>query len=113
MNLFSAEAWLKAPLNRDVIARWTVGSPGATHAVSLPQPPDPERFEFLALGDSGDSESIGTRLSPQDAVAMELARDAAVEILAKDPDLASPANQSVRRQVESVKKAAVNWSRIS
>src|SRR5689334_556251 len=78
MKLFSAEAWLKAPLDRDVIRRWTVGAPGASHEMALPPPPDPERFTFLALGDTGDSESTGTRLSPQDAVARELARDAAV-----------------------------------
>jgi 3',5'-cyclic AMP phosphodiesterase CpdA len=78
MKLFNAEAWLKAPLDRDVIAKWTVGHAGATHEMSLPPPADPERFEFLALGDTGDSESTGTRMSPQDAVAKELARDAAV-----------------------------------
>jgi 3',5'-cyclic AMP phosphodiesterase CpdA len=78
MKLFSVDAWLKAPLDRDVIARWTVGTAASTHALSLPPPPDPARFEFLALGDTGDSESAGTRLSPQDAVARELARDAAV-----------------------------------
>src|SRR5437879_5962428 len=78
MKLFTADAWLKAPLDRDVIARWTVGPGGSTHAMALPQPHDPERFEFLALGDTGDSESAGTRLSPQDAVARELARDSAL-----------------------------------
>ncbi len=78
MKLFSADAWLKAPLDRDVIARWTVGTARSTHEISLPQPPDPMNFVVLALGDSGDSESAGTRLSPQDAVARELARDAAV-----------------------------------
>ena len=78
MKLFSVDAWLKAPLDRDVIKRWTVGPAGAAHTLSVPPPTDPERFEFLALGDTGDSESAGTRMSPQDAVARELARDAAV-----------------------------------
>ncbi len=49
----------------------------------------------------------------KDGELLKQARDAAVEILAKDPDLASPANQTIRRQVESVKKTVVNWSRIS
>jgi ATP-dependent DNA helicase RecG len=44
---------------------------------------------------------------------LEQAREAAKAILEKDPDLASPANQSIKKQVDSVKKAAVNWSRIS
>jgi 3',5'-cyclic AMP phosphodiesterase CpdA len=78
MKLFSADSWLKAPLDRDVIARWTVGTAASTHALSLPPPPHPAHFEFLALGDTGDSESAGTRVSPQDAVARELARDAAL-----------------------------------
>ncbi len=78
MRFFSADTWLKAPLDRDVIKRWTVGPEGATHALSLPPPPDPDRFEFLALGDTGDSEASDSRTSPQDAVARELASDAAV-----------------------------------
>ncbi len=49
----------------------------------------------------------------KDGELLKRAREAAVEILVKDPDLASPANQSIRRQVESVKKTVVNWSRIS
>jgi len=44
---------------------------------------------------------------------LEQAREAAKAILEKDPELTSPVNQSVKKQVESVKKAAVNWSRIS
>ena len=49
----------------------------------------------------------------KDGELLKQARVAAMEILAKDPDLASPTNKAIRRQVESVKKAAVNWSRIS
>jgi ATP-dependent DNA helicase RecG len=49
----------------------------------------------------------------KDGDLLKQAREAAVEILAKDPDLANPANQAIRRQVESVKKTVVNWSRIS
>ncbi|HLJ54295.1 MAG TPA: metallophosphoesterase [Chthonomonadaceae bacterium] len=78
MKLFAADSWLKAPLDRDVIKRWTVGGPGATHSLALAQPRDPDRFEFLAFGDSGDSELTGPRLSPQDAVSRELVLDAAL-----------------------------------
>lgn len=67
--------WLKAPSDRDIIRKWT---PAGDHdfELLLPQPPDPEHFEFLALGDTGDSEP-DTALSPQDAVARCLAESCA------------------------------------
>jgi hypothetical protein len=70
--------WLKAPPDREVIRRWTRGGPDATHELTLPQPENPDTFEFLALGDSGDSDPGGARTSPQDAVARFLAQDAAL-----------------------------------
>ncbi|HTE19941.1 MAG TPA: metallophosphoesterase, partial [Armatimonadota bacterium] len=70
--------WLKAPADRDLIARWTAAPAGAAHVLSVPQPPDPEHFEFLAVGDTGDSERSGSRVSPQDAVAEQMAADAAL-----------------------------------
>lgn len=77
MTLFRADNWLKAPLDRDVIARWTVGrDKGMGYGLAMPDPPDPERFTFLALGDTGDSEASGPHMSPQDAVGRELAADA-------------------------------------
>lgn len=79
MPLFSADNWLKAPLDRDVIARWTVGgSKGNGYALEMPDLPDPDNFTFLALGDTGDSEASGPHLSPQDAVGREMAADAAL-----------------------------------
>ena len=42
-----------------------------------PQPEDPQRFCFLALGDSGDSAGLLTDETPQDAVARFLAEEAA------------------------------------
>jgi len=77
--LFSVDNWLKAPLDRDVIARWTVGGgKGMGYALEMPDLPDPENFTFLALGDTGDSEASGPHLSPQDAVGREMAADAAL-----------------------------------
>ncbi len=79
MPLFSADNWLKAPLDRDVIARWTVGAgKGMGYALETPALPDPNNFTFLALGDTGDSEASGPHLSPQDAVGREMAADAAL-----------------------------------
>ena len=79
MPLFSVDNWLKAPLDRDVIARWTVGGDkGMGYALEMPALPDPDNFTFLALGDTGDSEASGPHLSPQDAVGREMAADAAL-----------------------------------
>jgi ATP-dependent DNA helicase RecG len=49
----------------------------------------------------------------KDAKILEAARDAAQAILNKDPDLSSEANTLIRKQIESSKKASLNWSRIS
>jgi ATP-dependent DNA helicase RecG len=49
----------------------------------------------------------------KDQKILELARDAASELLRKDPDLSTPENLSIRRQVDRVKKNVLNWSRIS
>jgi tetratricopeptide (TPR) repeat protein len=77
VTLFRADNWLKAPLDRDVIARWTVGGgTGMGYALTMPDLPDPENFTFLAIGDTGDSEASGPHLSPQDAVGREMAADA-------------------------------------
>lgn len=76
MALFGADNWLRAPLDRDVIARWTVGDgEERLHSLELPQS-DARSFTFLALGDTGDSEASGPRRSPQDAVGAEMALDA-------------------------------------
>lgn len=79
MKLWGVDNWLKAPLDRDVISRWTVGGGREMgYGLELPSPSDSERFSFLAVGDSGDSEAAGADVSPQDAVAIEMTADAAV-----------------------------------
>jgi hypothetical protein len=76
MSLLAVDNWLRSPADHDIITRWTAGAgKGWSHALSLPQPRNPERFSFLALGDSGDSESAGPGVSPQDAVAREMVCD--------------------------------------
>ena len=86
MRLFRTDNWLKTPADRDVITRWTMATgdhkdgasaPSASHYVlDVPPPSDPNAWEFLALGDTGDSDAAGPGISPQDAVGQQLAADA-------------------------------------
>lgn len=76
MSLLSFN-WLKSPADREIIRKWTTGAADAAYELALPSPGDRDCFEFLVLGDTGDSEAGGTGTSPQDAVARFLAEDAA------------------------------------
>ena len=87
MRLFRVDNWLRTPADRDVIAHWTVGGgkneddPASRHRLLLPEVAEADAangWEFLALGDTGDAEAAGPGLSPQDAVAQQMARDAAL-----------------------------------
>jgi ATP-dependent DNA helicase RecG len=49
----------------------------------------------------------------KDGHLLQKAREKAIELLEADPDLAKPENEVIRVQVESMRKTAVNWSRIS
>jgi len=49
----------------------------------------------------------------KDQAILQHARNEAIAILAKDPELNLPENKTIRTQVDSIKKTAVNWSRIS
>jgi ATP-dependent DNA helicase RecG len=49
----------------------------------------------------------------KDGDILKVAREEAHRILEADPNLEHPENKTIRHQVESVKKSAVNWSRIS
>jgi hypothetical protein len=78
VKLLPTFQWIRSPADRDVITRWTKGSEVGQHVLEVPPPPGPDRYEFLVLGDSGDSEASGSHESPQDAVAHYLAQDAAL-----------------------------------
>ncbi|MEK6780888.1 MAG: ATP-dependent DNA helicase RecG [Bacteroidota bacterium] len=56
----------------------------------------------LAIADLSKDQSI-----------LLVAREEAIQILQKDPELSLPENITIRKQIESIKKTAVNWSRIS
>jgi ATP-dependent DNA helicase RecG len=49
----------------------------------------------------------------KDGKILAQAREVATEILNSDPDLVNPANVVIKKQIESMRKTAVNWSRIS
>ena len=49
----------------------------------------------------------------KDGNLLQRAREKAIEVLTDDPELVKPENQVIRIQVDSMKKTAVNWSRIS
>jgi ATP-dependent DNA helicase RecG len=49
----------------------------------------------------------------KDGEILKQAREAAQQILEQDPLLERPENRAIRQQVDSIKKSAVNWSRIS
>jgi ATP-dependent DNA helicase RecG len=49
----------------------------------------------------------------KDSQILQIARDAALAILEKDPNLTNPENSNIRHHLNSLKKSTVNWSRIS
>ena len=71
----------------------------------------------------GPGDLIGTQQSglldlaiadlSKDQEILQKAREEAIHILEKDPELNLPENKTIRTQVDSIKKTAVNWSRIS
>lgn len=49
----------------------------------------------------------------QDGKILQVARQAALDLLKEDPNLSRPDNINVRKQVEAAEKSKLNWSRIS
>ncbi|HXA02907.1 MAG TPA: ATP-dependent DNA helicase RecG [Cytophagaceae bacterium] len=49
----------------------------------------------------------------QDAVILQYAREAAMEILDTDPQMENPENYNIKKHIASLNKNSVNWSRIS
>jgi ATP-dependent DNA helicase RecG len=49
----------------------------------------------------------------KDGLLLQQARDAAIQLLESDPSLEKPENKLIRTQIASLRKTAVNWSRIS
>ncbi|MDE0559407.1 ATP-dependent DNA helicase RecG [Algoriphagus sp. NF] len=68
--------------------------------------------DLMGTQQSGITDLLIADLS-KDAPILTLARDAAQQVLANDPNLSQPENAPILRQVRQQKKSAVNWSRIS
>ncbi|MEO1052025.1 MAG: ATP-dependent DNA helicase RecG [Bacteroidota bacterium] len=49
----------------------------------------------------------------KDTKILQMARNAAQDVLNEDPALEKPENRNISRQVQAMRKTAVNWSRIS
>jgi len=49
----------------------------------------------------------------KDAVILQSARDSAIQLLDKDPNLDASENLPIRKHVDSLRKTVVNWGRIS
>jgi len=49
----------------------------------------------------------------KDAIILQTARQAATELLDRDPKLDLPGNLPIKNHIRSQKKSVVNWSRIS
>ena len=49
----------------------------------------------------------------KDGKILQMARNAATDLLGEDPDLSKEENQNIRRQVDAQRKDVVNWSKIS
>ena len=68
--------------------------------------------DLMGTQQSGIADLLIADIS-KDGPILSLARDAATAVLEADPQLAKPENQAILRQVRSIKKHTVNWSRIS
>ena len=68
--------------------------------------------DLIGTQQSGILELTIADLSKDQAILIQ-AREEAIDILKNDPELMQPDHTAIRQQVESIKKTAVNWSRIS
>ncbi|MEP2670889.1 MAG: ATP-dependent DNA helicase RecG [Cyclobacteriaceae bacterium] len=68
--------------------------------------------DLMGTQQSGALDLLIADLS-KDGLLLQQARDAAIKLLDTDPALEKPENKLIRAQIESLRKTAVNWSRIS
>src|SRR5258708_39358412 len=68
--------------------------------------------DLMGTQQSGTLDLMIADLS-KDGKILQQARDSANEILNNDPDFLKSENAVIKKQIESMRKTAVNWSRIS
>ncbi|GGF28606.1 ATP-dependent DNA helicase RecG [Echinicola rosea] len=68
--------------------------------------------DLMGTQQSGVADLIIADLS-KDAPILTMARDAAQQLIAEDPEITLPQHAMILRQIQNQKKHAVNWSRIS
>jgi len=68
--------------------------------------------DLMGTQQSGILDLLVSDLS-KDAPILQVAREAAIEILQADPNLVSEDNKSIDKHIKSLKKSVVNWGRIS
>jgi ATP-dependent DNA helicase RecG len=68
--------------------------------------------DLMGTQQSGIMDLLITDLA-RDGKILEVARESAIQILEKDPELKLPENENVLRQIQNQKENDFNWSRIS
>jgi ATP-dependent DNA helicase RecG len=68
--------------------------------------------DLMGTQQSGALDLLIADLS-KDGVILQQAREAASDVLSNDPELKKNENRVIKTQIESIRKTAVNWSRIS
>ncbi|MBV6645955.1 MAG: ATP-dependent DNA helicase RecG [Cyclobacteriaceae bacterium] len=68
--------------------------------------------DLMGTQQSGALDLLISDLSA-DGEVLQLARQAANQVLTDDPELQKPSNGHIRKHIDSLKKTAVNWGRIS
>ena len=68
--------------------------------------------DLMGTQQSGAWDLLIADLGKDNAI-LQVAREAAIQILQDDPELAKSENASIKTQVESMRKTTINWSRIS
>jgi len=68
--------------------------------------------DLMGTQQSGALDLLIADLS-KDGEWLQKARETAIRVLEADPDLSKPENSAIRLQIDSRRKTAVNWSRIS
>ena len=68
--------------------------------------------DIMGTQQSGVTDLLVSDLA-KDGPILQVAREAAKQVLSEDPELSLEKNRPIKQQLSSLKKSAINWSRIS